>query len=55
MVKKWIDADKVISTISDIPKDLREYDIMMREKPNFNKNKMNLKNMNKKEGNPRIK
>ena len=54
-MKFWKDADKVINATTDIPKELREYDRMMREKPNFNKNKINLKNMNKKEGKPRNK
>lgn len=54
-MKKYVDADKVINATTDIPKELRKYDRMMREKPNFNKNKINLKNMNKKEGIPRIK
>ncbi len=54
-MKKYVDADKVINATSEVPKKLRKYDRMMREKPNFNKNKVNLKNMNKKEGKPRIK
>lgn len=40
-MKKYVDVDKVISATTDIPKELREYNIMMREKPNFNKNKIN--------------
>ena len=51
-MKKYVDTDKVINATTDIPKELRKYDRMMREKPNFNKNKINLKNMNKKEGKP---
>lgn len=54
-MKKYVDADKVINATTEVPKELRKYDRMMREKPNFNKNKINFKNMNKKEGKPRIK
>lgn len=54
-MKKYVDANKVINATTDIPKELRKYDRMMREKPNWNKDKINLKNMNKKEGKPRIK
>lgn len=50
-MKKYVDADKVINATTEVPKELRKYDRMMREKPNFNKNKINLKNINKKKEN----
>lgn len=49
MVKKLIDADKVINATTDILKELQEYDVLMREKTNWNKDKINLKNRKKKE------
>lgn len=53
MVKKWIDAG-LIADREDIPKELYKYDNLMKEKPNWNKNKK-IKNIKKKEGKSRIK
>lgn len=40
-MKKWIDANE-IRMINELPtKELREIDIDMREKPNFNKTEYN--------------
>lgn len=36
-MKKYVDADKVINATTEILKELRKYDRMMREKPNWNK------------------
>lgn len=36
--KKWIEADKVIKMVHELPKELKEYDKIMKEKPKFNKN-----------------
>lgn len=45
--KKWIEADKIIKMIYELPEELKEYDKIMKEKPNFNKQE-DVKNERKK-------
>lgn len=37
--KKWIEADKVIHATIEIPYELKEFDRLMKSKPNFDKSK----------------
>lgn len=37
--KKWIEADKVIKMVHELPQELKQYDKIMKEKPNFDKSK----------------
>lgn len=37
--KKWVGIDKVVKMVHELPQDLKEYDRLMKEKPNFNKSK----------------
>lgn len=53
-MKVYKDIDEVIKP-TEVPKKLWEYEKEMKKKPNFDKVKINLKNINKKEGKPRIK
>jgi len=34
-MKKWIDADELIRMVHEVPEDLKEYNIEMQKKPNF--------------------
>ncbi|CEH34733.1 hypothetical protein [Romboutsia lituseburensis] len=54
MAKVWKDADEVVRATVEVPKGLWESESIMKEKPNFNKVNINLKNIDKKEGKPRI-
>ena len=38
-MKKYVDADKVINSTSEVPKELWEYETLMKKKPNFDKSK----------------
>lgn len=38
-MKKYVDADKVINATIYIPKELWEYESLMKKKPNFDKSK----------------
>lgn len=53
-MKVWKDADEVIKA-TRVQKELWKYEKVMKEKPNFDKNEINLKNKKKKEGKSRIK
>ena len=53
-MKVYKDIDEVIKP-TEVPKKLWEYEREMKKKPKFDKVKINLKNINKKEGKPRIK
>ena len=53
-MKVYKDIDEVIKP-TEVPKKLWEYENEMKKKPKFDKCKINLKNINKKEGKPRIK
>ena len=38
-MKKYVDADKVINATTEVPKELWEYETLMKSKPNFDKSK----------------
>lgn len=38
-MKKYVDADKVINATSEVPKELWEYETLMKKKLNFDKSK----------------
>ncbi|WP_158534767.1 hypothetical protein [Romboutsia maritimum] len=44
-MKKWVDANKVIKMVHEVPEKLQNYDREMKKKSNFDK-------MKKKEGKP---
>lgn len=37
MKKKWVEIDEVVKMVHELPKELKGYDKIMKEKPNFNK------------------
>ena len=39
MSKKWYSANEIVDNGKELPKDLYEYDAIMKEKPNFNHEK----------------
>ena len=53
-MKVYKDIDEVIKP-TEVPKKLWEYEKEMKKKPKFDKVKINKRNLNKKEGKPRIK
>lgn len=51
-MKKWIDANLIAEQEAEVPRDKWEFEKLMKEKPNFNKSKVNdyernNKNLNK--------
>lgn len=54
MAKVWKDANEIIKQ-AEVPKKLWKFECEMKKKPKFEKVEINLKNINKKEGKPRIK
>ena len=54
MAKVWKDVDEVIKQ-TEVPKELWKFECEMKKKPKFEKVEINSKNINKKEGKPRIK
>lgn len=47
-MKKYVDADKVINATTEVPKELWEYESLMKSKPNFDKSKEVKRKNNKK-------
>lgn len=39
MKKKWVEIDEVVKMVHDLPNELKEYDKIMKQKPNFDKSK----------------
>ena len=54
VAKVWKDANEIIKQ-AEVPKKLWKFECEMKKKPKFEKVEINLKNINKKEGKPRIK
>ncbi len=48
MKKKWVEIDEVVKIVHDLPNELKEYDKIMKQKPNFDKEKEDKKNKSKK-------
>ena len=48
MKKKWVEIDEVVKIVHDLPNELKEYDKIMKQKPNFDKQKEDKKNKSKK-------
>lgn len=46
-MKKYVDADKVINATTEVPKELWEYESLMKKKPNFDKSKVKKRKINK--------
>lgn len=53
-MKVYKDIDEVIKP-TEVPRELWKYEKEMKKKPKFDKVKINKRNLNKKEGKPRIK
>ena len=39
MIKKWREIDEVVKMVHELPQKLKQYDKIMKEKPNFDKSK----------------
>ncbi|WP_434796640.1 hypothetical protein [Terrisporobacter vanillatitrophus] len=52
---KWIDANLIAEQEAEVKRDKWIYEDLMKQKPNFDKSKSKFKNINKKQGKPRIK
>lgn len=39
MKKKWVEIDEVVKMVYELPNELKEYDKIMKQKPNFDKSK----------------
>ena len=39
MKKKWVEIDEVVKMVHELPNELKEYDKIMKQKPNFDKSK----------------
>ena len=35
MKKKWVEIDEVVKMVHELPNELKEYDKIMKQKPNF--------------------